>query len=142
MTTVYTTVPDSRIGKLVEKLFKLDSNFSYLEKVKQQEKVKQRVGMIKRGCFSVERSEGEVKMAEYFLEHEFGSSGDLTEAAGVTISQMSSLSPYDLHLVDRERDPRHRHYFIYHRIVDREKLPTYINLMNELIKEIEDKENC
>lgn len=144
--TTTSTVSGSRIGELSEKLFNLSGNpYS-------QVKVKQIEGMVKKGCFSPETARGEVKMAEYFLGKDSGSSSDLTKFTGVVISQMVSLSPYSLRLVDRIQDPSNRHHWIYYRILDgekfseydeeklstyKEKLSTYIDLMNQLIKEME-----
>ena len=130
--TITNTVSDSKIRKLIEELFKLSGNPYSKEKVKQSE------GYVKKGRFSVKTARGEVKMAEYFLEHNSGSSSDLTKFTGVTISQMSAgLSPQGLGLVYPYRDQHHSRSFIYRRIANEEELSTYINLMNKLIKEME-----
>jgi hypothetical protein len=149
--TTTSTVPGPRIGKLAEELFKLSGNpYS-------QVRVKQIEGIVKKGRFSVERARLEVKVAEYFLKNESGSSEVLSEftgaaLTGAAISQMTSLSPYRLGLVDRDENKLHRHSFIYYRILDgekfskydekklsayKEKVLTYIDLMNQFIGEIE-----
>jgi len=136
--TITSAVSDSGIEEeFIEKIFKLDSNFLYQEKTKQQAKIKRAKTMIKKMSFSVERLNAERKMAEYLLEHDYGFSGDFTKVIGPTFSVMSSLSSYRLGLVDRKDDSNNLRCFIYYRTTDKETLSTYIDLMNQLIKEIE-----
>jgi len=130
--TTMSIASDPRTEKeLIKELFKLSSN-PYSDA-----KVKQAYTMIKKESFSVKRLKAERKLAEYFLEHDSGSSGELIDTIGPTFSTMSTLSLYKLGLVIREQDSNNLRCFIYHRIADKEKLSDYIDLMNRLIEKIE-----